>query len=227
MLSANLTTLRLLYLATCLQVTDTADYHTFVSTAIVVDKKQIIVCYKGRFSQIPHQYFAISRLEFVSDEDVKKFEEVIQNCGNDPLSPLSLRSHEQRRLHDLLFDDSEEGRESEKFDFFLPSTGVFMSADMKVIDVPRFDHFDPRDDEYPEQATYFMYGDINNAFLFHIPTKKPDYLQVSALEVNQVKRSTKYFNTSGTYHRSCIVYKAFNTNYQKKHIKKLHLDAIT
>lgn len=47
---------------------------------------------------------------------------------------------------------------------------------MKVLDVPQYEHFD--DEEYPESSSYFMYGDKKDAFLFHIPTKNPDFLQV-------------------------------------------------
>ena len=89
---------------------------------------------------------------------------------------------EKKRLHHLLFNDSEEERLGEKFDFFvgLPtdSSVPFMTANMKIVDVPRYDHFDRADDQYPDNATYVMYGDVGNAFLFHIPTMDPDYLQV-------------------------------------------------
>ena len=51
-----------------------------------------------------------------------------------------------------------------------------MTANMKVVDVPQYEHFD--DDEYPEFLSYFLYGDKKDAFLFHIPTKNPDFLQV-------------------------------------------------
>jgi len=51
-----------------------------------------------------------------------------------------------------------------------------MTANMKVQDVPQYEHFD--DEEYPESSSYFMYGDRKDAFLFHIPTKNPDFLQV-------------------------------------------------
>ena len=51
-----------------------------------------------------------------------------------------------------------------------------MTANMRVQDVPQYDHFD--DEEYPESSSYFMYGDKKDAFLFHIPTKNPDFLQV-------------------------------------------------
>ncbi|KAJ7356263.1 hypothetical protein OS493_026020 [Desmophyllum pertusum] len=55
-----------------------------------------------------------------------------------------------------------------------------MTANMKVLDVPQYEHFD--DDEYPESSSYFMYGDKKDAFLFHIPTKNPDFLQIVQLD---------------------------------------------
>ena len=60
----------------------------------------------------------------------------------------------------------------------MPSHGKkpFMTANMKVLDVPQYEHFD--DEDYPESSSYFMYGDKKDAFLFHIPTKNPDFLQV-------------------------------------------------
>ena len=54
-----------------------------------------------------------------------------------------------------------------------------MTVNMKVFDVPQYNHFD--DDEYPECSSYFMYGNKKDAFLFHIPTKNPDFLQASIL----------------------------------------------
>ncbi|KAL9973865.1 hypothetical protein ACROYT_G020371 [Oculina patagonica] len=91
---------------------------------------------------------------------------------------------EPKRLHDLLYNDSEEERLSEKFDFFvgLDSSVPFMTANMKVVDVPRYDHLDKADDQYPDNATYLLYGDINFAYLFHTPTKDPDYLQIVRLQ---------------------------------------------
>ena len=67
-----------------------------------------------------------------------------------------------------------------KFDCYvgMPSHGnePFLRANMMVLDVPQYEHFD--DEEYPESSSYLMYGDKNDAFLFHIPTKNPDFLQV-------------------------------------------------
>ena len=56
-----------------------------------------------------------------------------------------------------------------------------MTTDMKIVDVPRYDHFDKADDLYPDNATYLLYGDVGNAYLFHTPTKDPDYLQVGSM----------------------------------------------
>ena len=58
-------------------------------------------------------------------------------------------------------------------------TTQFMSPKMKIIDVPRYEHFDNH--ESPEQSDYFMYGDMKNVFLFHIPAKSSDFYQVTTL----------------------------------------------
>lgn len=164
------------------QVIDPPDYHNFVSVDKVTANKEIFVCYAGNFQQIQHQYFTVARFRFLSDEDMATFVQKSES-GSAPIGLRSSAQAEKKRLHDLLFNDSEEERLSEKFDFFvgLPADGStpFMTADMKIVDVPRYDHFDRADDQYPDNATYVMYGDVGNAYLFHTPTKDPDYLQVS------------------------------------------------
>ena len=52
----------------------------------------------------------------------------------------------------------------------------FMKPKMKIVDVPRYEHYD--NDDYPLCSAYFMYGDKKETFLFHIPTRNPDFLQV-------------------------------------------------
>lgn len=84
-------------------------------------------------------------------------------------------------VHNVLYNDT--GSLEEEFDFYegLPtdsSKPLMLKRKMKVVDVPRSDHFDKADDQYPEFATYILYGDVGNAYLFHSPTKDPDYLQV-------------------------------------------------
>ncbi|KAJ7356280.1 hypothetical protein OS493_026039 [Desmophyllum pertusum] len=163
-------------------VTDTPDCHSFVSTDVVNADKEVFVSYAGNFKQTQHQYFAVARFRFLSDDDVATFNATVQKS-----TPIVLRNiqSEPKRLHDLLFNDSDEERLSEKFDFFvgLPteSSVPFMTADMKIVDVPRYDHFDVADDQYPDSATYILYGDVGNAYLFHTPTKDPDYLQIVRL----------------------------------------------
>jgi len=94
--------------------------------------------------------------------------------------PIVFRSKANTTLHDVFFGESEYGDEEGLFECYvgMPSHGnkPFMTANMRVLDVPQYDHFD--DEEYPESSSYFMYGDKKNAFLFHIPTKNPDFLQV-------------------------------------------------
>ena len=163
------------------QVTDTPDIHSFVCTDVVNENNEIFVCYAGDFKQTQNQYFTVARFRFLSDDDVKTFNDTVKMFG-DESKPIVLRNllKEPKRVHDLLFNDSEEERLSEKFDFFVGLNGSepFMTADMKIVDVPRYDHLDIADDQYPEKATYLLYGDVGNAYLFHTPTKDPDYLQV-------------------------------------------------
>ena len=144
-------------------------------------EKEIFVCYAGDFKQPQYQYFTVARFKFLSGDDVATFNDTVKNFGNES-TPIVLRNlqNEPKRLHDLLFNDSEEERPSEKFDFFvgLTSSVPFMTANMTVVDVPRYDHLDKADDQYPDNATYLMYGDKDSAYLFHAPTKDPDYLQV-------------------------------------------------
>ena len=148
---------------------------------MVNENKEIFVCYAGNFNQTQNRYFTVARFRFLSDNDAATFNDTVKKFGNES-TPIVLRNlqNEPKRLHDLLFNDSEEERLSEKFDFFvgLGSSGPFMTADMKTVDVPRYDHLDKGDDQYPENATYLLYGDAGNAYLFHTPTKAPDYLQV-------------------------------------------------
>lgn len=163
------------------QVTDTPDIHSFISTDKVNAEKEIFVCYAGNFKQTVRQYFVAARFRFLTDNDVATFNTTAEKSSSEP-TPIVLRNlqTEPKRLHDLLFNDSGEERPSLKFDFFvgLESNAPFMTADMKIVDVPRYDHFDKADDQYPENATYLLYGDVGNAYLFHTPTKDPDYLQV-------------------------------------------------
>ena len=70
-----------------------------------------------------------------------------------------------------------------------------MTAYMYVVDVPQYEHFD--DDEYPEFLSYFLYGDK-----FHIPTKNPDFLQVTVFMNNNNNNNNKnfHFNTISRRH---------------------------
>ena len=63
----------------------------------------------------------------------------------------------------------------------IPTEGkqAFMTTSVKVVDVARFDHFDLGATAYPEKSKYFLYGNNRKAYISHIPTMKPDFLQVS------------------------------------------------
>ena len=132
----------------------------------------------------------LARLRFTSDEDVCTFEDKSSTTSK----PIVLRSSQKKILHNVLYNDT--GSLEEEFDFYegLPtdSSKPFMpKRKMKVVDVPRYDHFDKADDQYPEFATYILYGDVGNAYLFHSPTKDPDYLQVK-LFATELKSLTSF-----------------------------------
>lgn len=165
-----------------LQVKDPKSHHDFISTGVVDDENRVIVYYAGNFSNASKQYGTVATLKFNSEKQAKEYKEK-QNAlfkkSTEP-QPILFRSKANTTLHDVLFGESEYGDDSEKFDCYvgLPTdqSKPFMSANMKVLDVPQFEHFD--DEEYPEFGSFFMYGNEKSAFLFHIPTKKPDFLQV-------------------------------------------------
>ena len=143
----------------------------------------MIVYYVGNFKNAGKRYDAIAKLKFHSSEDAAKYvatQKELQSSSTEP-PPIVFRSQANARFREILFGESEYGDESEVFDCFkgMPSDQTFfMSAAMKVVDGARYEHFDDADD-YPEASSYFMYGDRNNAFLFHIPTKLQDFLQVN------------------------------------------------
>ena len=138
----------------------------------------------GNFKEASRQYDTVVKLKFLSDKDAKNYtsmQKKLLQSGTEP-QPIVFRSKKQR-LHDVYFEESEYAGEKEKFGCFvgLPSDGdknPFMNPKMKIMDVPRYEHFD--NDEYPESSSYFMYGDKKCAFLLHIPTKSPDFFQVNA-----------------------------------------------
>ena len=144
----------------------------------------MIAYYVGNFKEASRQYDTVVKLKFLSDKDAKNYtsmQKKLLQSGTEP-QPIVFRSKKQR-LHDVYFEESEYAGEKESFDCFvgLASDGdknPFMNPKMKIMDVPRYEHFD--NDEYPESSSYFMYGDRKSAFLFHIPTMSPDYFQVNA-----------------------------------------------
>ena len=157
---------------------------------MVNDENQVIVYYAGNFNNISKQYGTVATLQFNSDSQAKAYKSkqdslMTTSAQQDPIVFRSKKS----TLHDVFFGESEYGDEKEVFDLYigLPSHGSkpFMTANMKVVDVPQYEHFD--DDEYPEFLSYFLYGDKKDAFLFHIPTKNPDFLQVTVFMKNNKK----------------------------------------
>lgn len=165
-----------------LQVKDPKSHHDFVSAGVVDDQNRVVVYYAGNFNNKAKQYATAAALKFNSDSQAKEYIEqqsALERTSLEP-PPIVFRSKAKCNLHDVFFGESEYGDESENFDCFvgMPSDGSkpFMTANMKVVDVPRYVHFD--DEDYSEFSSYFMYGNKKNAFLFHIPTKKPDFLQV-------------------------------------------------
>lgn len=152
---------------------------------MVNDEHQVIVYYAGNFNNISKQYGTVATLQFNSDSQAKEYkskQDSLMATSTEP-NPIVFRS-KNSTLYDVFFGESEYGDEAEVFDLYigLPSRGSkpFMTANLKVVDVPQYEHFD--DDEYPEFLSYFMYGDKKDAFLFHIPTKNPDFLQIVKLD---------------------------------------------
>ena len=142
----------------------------------------MIASYVGDFNDVAKQYDNVVKLKFLHDKEAEKYiamQEKLLKSSTEP-QPIVFRSKKQR-LHEVFFEESEYAGEKEKFDCFvgLPSDddkNPFMSVKMKIADVPRYDHFDKGD--YPDHSSYFMYGDKKSVFLFHIPTKSPDFFQV-------------------------------------------------
>lgn len=128
------------------------------------------------------QYDTVVKLKFLHDKDAEKYiamQEKLLKSSTEP-QPIVFRSKKDTH-HDVFFEESEYAGEKEKFDCFvgLPSDDdkkPFMTVKMKIADVARYKHFDNGD--YPDACSYFMYGDKKSVFLFHIPTKSPDFFQV-------------------------------------------------
>ena len=173
------------------QVKDPKCHHDFVSTGVVNSENELIVYYAGNFKNVSKQYGTVATLKFNSESRADEYttkQNALMRTSTEP-QPIVFRSKANTSLHDVFFGESEYGDQQELFDCYvgMPSHGSkpFMTANMKVFDVPQYDHFD--DDEYPESSSYFMYGDKKNAFLFHIPAKNPDFLQVIILSHEREK----------------------------------------
>ena len=142
----------------------------------------MIAYYVGDFNKAPKQYETIVKLKFLCNKDAEKYNMMQKKLltVSTEAPPIVFRS-KQQRLHDVFFKDTGYSGELEEFDCFvgLPSDDgnhPFMCSNMKIMDVPRYEHFDNH--EYQEHSSYFMYGDKENVFLFHVPTKSPDFFQV-------------------------------------------------
>lgn len=124
--------------------------------------------------------------------------------------PIVFRSKASTTLHDVFFGESEYGDPEQLFDCYvgMPSHGSkpFMTANMKVLDVPQYEHFD--DNEYPEFSSFFMYGDKKDAFLFHVPTKNPDFLQV-IISMNENKKTKKVLLRNSVIRRQQALFSDF------------------
>lgn len=167
-------------------VTDPKALHNFVSTGVVNQNKEVIASYVGDFKDVGKQYDTVVKLQFLNDKDAEKYtamQEKLLRSSKEP-QPIVFRSKKDKH-HDVFFEKSEYAGEKEKFDCFigLPSdhdNNHFMTVKMKIADVARYQHFDNGD--YPDASTYFMYGDKTSVFLFHIPTKSPDFFQMVQMD---------------------------------------------
>ena len=130
---------------------DPKSHHDFVSTGVVDDVNRVIVYYASNLNNASNQYGTVATLTFRvkrQAEEYKEKQHALMRGGSEP-QPIVFRSK---------------------------VTTLHTTADMRVLDVPQFERFDG--DEYPEFSSYFLYGNKKSAFLFHIPTRKPDFLQV-------------------------------------------------
>ncbi|XP_074620778.1 uncharacterized protein LOC141879398 isoform X2 [Acropora palmata] len=165
-------------------VKDPDAFHTFVSTGACNDDDEVIAYYVGNFNKAPNQYDTVVKLKFTSNKEAQEYRETQKLLeSSNQNQPIVFRSTKQR-LHDVFFKTSEYAGEKEKFHCFVgfPSDDdhPFMEPEMKILDVPRYEHYDNGD--YPQYSAYFMYGDKKETFLFHIPAKSPDLFQVVQLE---------------------------------------------
>ena len=95
------------------QVTDPNAQHDFVTTGAVDDKKNMIVYYSGRFTNVSHQYHALAKVQFINETDGRIAIDGASQRGTEPFEPLVLRGVEPNRVHDMLlydFDKGESGR---------------------------------------------------------------------------------------------------------------------
>ncbi|KAJ7389684.1 hypothetical protein OS493_029576 [Desmophyllum pertusum] len=167
-------------------VTDPEALHNFVSTGLVNQQNEVIASYVGDFNDVAKQYDTVVKLKFLHDKDAEQYiamQEKLLQSSTEP-RPIVFRSIRQRH-HDVFFKESKYPGENEEFHCFvgLPSdndNNYFMSAKMNIVDVPRYEHFDNH--EYHKNSSYFMYGDKENVFLFHIPCRSPDFFQVIQLD---------------------------------------------
>ena len=170
------------------QVKERKAHHDLISGGKASKKGKVTVSYAGNFKTPEHQYFSMAKLQFADGKKASTFNsqaEKLQGKG----VPLVFRNTEADKIHDVLLFDTDEDKiderhqRTDKFDIYqgMPAAGnpPFMTGvEMKVLDVPRFDHFDPLATGYPEFSTYFMYGSAKRAYISHIPTKQPDFQQV-------------------------------------------------
>ena len=127
----------------------------------------------------------MAKLHYVEDADAMNVRSKLQNIDQ----PIVFRNKNPGKLHDvLMFDpEPEEGQRNQReevFDVFsgFPPSGTKMeTVKMKVLDVPRFIHFDPSVTSYPKFSVYFMYGHKDRAYIAHVPAKYPDFQQVGVV----------------------------------------------
>lgn len=165
------------------QVTDPIAFHTFVSTGVVNQNFEVLACYVGDFREAAKRYEAVVKLQFGSDDDANDFlskQAQLLKSNKQCSPPIVFRSNTKTRLHDIVYEESKFADYKETLHCLVGLSGdyhPFLTAKMKIVDVPRYVHFDVA--EYPKCISYFMYGDAENVFLFHFPKKSPDFFQVS------------------------------------------------
>ncbi|KAL4229059.1 hypothetical protein ACF0H5_012097 [Mactra antiquata] len=167
-------------------ITDVPDLHGFVSPDMITDTGDLFGDHLPMFDMNAHQYHAIAQFN-VSDQyavaTIKYKYEEQSKLATEKRLPIIFGNKEKSGLQNFLEDAMNEALD---MDFFvgLPShtNTPFLTTKVKVLDIPRRNHFDMTQTDYPAKLTYFMYGKNGNAYMSHNMSMRPDVHQVIKLD---------------------------------------------